>query len=84
MVENALSLCSLHRKLLDSGVLGLTEDYRVLVSMYFVARSDTGQRMGCGSRRAKPAGSATWPPKVLVDHIGWHTTQVFKALARVA
>ena len=36
VVENALCLCSLHHKLLDTGVLGLTEDHRLQVSMYFV------------------------------------------------
>ena len=29
IVENALCLCSLHHKLLDTGVLGLTEDHRL-------------------------------------------------------
>jgi hypothetical protein len=44
VVENALCLCSLHHKLLDFGVLGLTDHHRLLVSMYFVARSEAGQR----------------------------------------
>jgi hypothetical protein len=63
-VENALCLCSLHHKLLDAGVLGLSEDHRVLVSMYFVARSDAGQRMvlelagqDCSSRNWGSPGS---------------------------
>ena len=83
VVENALCLCSLHHKLLDSGVLGLTDDHRLLVSMYFVARSNAGQRMVLDLAGRNLLDPQRGQPRVLSDHIRWHTTQVFKAPARV-
>ena len=82
VVENALCLCSLHHKLLDAGVLGLTEHHRLLVSMYFVARSEVGQRMVLDLAGRTLVEPQRGQPKVLVDHIGWHARQVFKAPAR--
>jgi hypothetical protein len=38
-----LALCILHHKLLDSGVPGLTQDHRILVSMHFVARTSASR-----------------------------------------
>jgi putative restriction endonuclease len=82
VVANALCLCSLHHKLLDSGVLGLTEDYRLLVSMYFVARSDVGQRTVLDLAGRNLLDPQRGQPRVLVDHIGWHTTQVFSLIRK--
>lgn len=44
--EKGLALCSLHHRLLDLGVLGLTPDRHVLVADTFVASSESGERMG--------------------------------------
>jgi putative restriction endonuclease len=41
-VSNALALCSLHHRLFDLGVLGLTEDRTVRVSDLYVSRSRAG------------------------------------------
>jgi putative restriction endonuclease len=83
VVENALCLCSLHHKLLDTGVLGLTDDHRLQVSMYFVARSEAGQRMVLDLGGRNLLDPQRGQPKVLTAHIGWHTTQVFKSPARI-
>jgi putative restriction endonuclease len=82
VVENALCLCSLHHKLLDTGVLGLTDEHRLRVSMYFVARSEMGQRMVLDLAGRILLDPQRGQPKVLVEHIGWHTSQVFKSPAR--
>jgi putative restriction endonuclease len=84
VVENALCLCCMHHKLLDAGVLGLTEDHRLLVSMYFVARSEAGQRMVLDLVDRSLLDPQRGQPRVLADHIGWHSSQVFKAPARAA
>jgi putative restriction endonuclease len=82
VVENALCLCSLHHKLLDAGVLGLTNQYHLQVSMYFVARSETGQRMVLDLAGRNLLDPQPGQPRVLVEHIDWHTSQVFKSPAR--
>jgi putative restriction endonuclease len=83
-VENSLCLCSLHHKLLDTGVLGLTQDHRVLVSKYFVARSEIGQRMVLDFVGRSLLEPQRGQPRVLADYIRWHGTQVFKSPARAA
>lgn len=42
-LDNGLALCSLHHKLLDRGVLGLTADHRIKVSDAFTARTTAGR-----------------------------------------
>jgi putative restriction endonuclease len=76
-VSNALALCSLHHRLLDLGVLGLTEDRTVRVSDLYVSRSTAGAAVTAlegtavtSPRRAHAAVSAA--------HIAWHDRQVFK------
>jgi putative restriction endonuclease len=37
-VSNGLCLCAFHHKLLDRGVVGVTDDHTVAVSQHFVGR----------------------------------------------
>jgi putative restriction endonuclease len=54
-VANGLCLCSIHHKLLDKGVLGITDHHQVAVSVHFVGRS---ARSG-GSSARQPGRSFT-------------------------
>lgn len=83
-VDNGLSLCSLHHKLLDSGVLGLTEDHRVLVSMHFVARTTASRALVLEYAGRELLAPQAGQPRVAAQHIAWHRDQVFKAPARAA
>jgi putative restriction endonuclease len=77
-LDNALALCSLHHRLFDLGVLGLTANRHVRVSSLYIARSRTGQAIDdlhdqplANPRPGKPAPAA--------EFIAWHDTEVFKA-----
>jgi putative restriction endonuclease len=81
-VDNGLCLCSLHHKLLDSGVLGMDEEHRLLVSMQFIGRSEAAQALVL-SLAGKPLLSPqAGQPPVALSYIAWHRDQVFKAPAR--
>nr|WTB32658.1 HNH endonuclease [Streptomyces sp. NBC_00830] len=81
-VSNALCLCSLHHKLFDKGVLGLDPARRVTVSREF-----TGQSMSARTQVIALAGQPVLGPQpgsapVAAEHIGWHTSQVFRGEPR--
>jgi putative restriction endonuclease len=81
-VDNGVCLCSLHHKLFDMGVLGVTEDWRISVSGNFIGRS-AAARTHVLSLADQPAT----PPQALYSHpkpeyITWHKHQVFKHPAR--
>jgi putative restriction endonuclease len=44
-VDNAISLCSLHHKLLDRGAIGLSAHYTVAVSSHFIGRSTAADEL---------------------------------------
>ena len=82
-VENALCLCSLHHKLLDLGVMGITPDHEVAVSTRFVGQGGVAEVMvldlvGRPIRAPQPG-----EPKVVDEFISWHETQVFRSPARL-
>lgn len=81
-VDNGVCLCSLHHKLFDLGVLGVTEDWRIAVSGNFVGRSATSrdQVLALAGRSAARPQAIYAPPKP--EYIGWHQRQVFKQPAR--
>lgn len=56
-VSNALALCSIHHKLLDRGVIGITDRYSVNVSQHFIGRALQLTR-SCCLRRQGSAGTA--------------------------
>jgi putative restriction endonuclease len=83
-VENGVCLCSLHHKLFDNGVLGVTEDWRVTVSGDFVGRSASAHTHVlslCGQPATQP--QALYPPPK-PEFIAWHGDEVFKHPARKA
>jgi putative restriction endonuclease len=81
-VSNGLCLCSLHHKLLDKGVVGLTPEHTIVVSARFLAKSDAAEHFVL-SLVEKPITEpqAGFDP-VADEHIIWHGDQVFKAPAR--
>ncbi len=44
-VDNRLSLCSIHHKLFDKGVLGIAADHKVAVSEHFIGRSPAAEQL---------------------------------------
>jgi hypothetical protein len=64
-LDNGLALCSLHHKLLDRGVLGLTSDHRIKVSADFTARTPTD-----GSSTTSPTSHSTRAPAPHFRHSG--------------
>lgn len=81
-LDNGLALCSLHHKLLDRGVLGITDAYRIQVSNDYTARTDAGRLVyDLVDRELEPRLGTPLPA---ANHIRWHQTQVFKGERLVA
>jgi len=79
-VDNGLALCSLHHKLFDRGVLGLTTNLRVQVSAAFTARSPAARGIYALHQQTlvqERPGHTTPSP----EHLRWHQRQIFKAPA---
>ena len=81
-VENALCLCSLHHKLLDLGVMGLTPDHEVAVSTRFVGQGDIAELMVLDLVGRPIRAPQTGEPRVVGEFIDWHGAQVFRSPAR--
>ena len=79
-LDNGLALCSLDHKLLDTGALGLTSDYRIKVARDFTGVATAGERVISlhGKRLVEPKPGTPLPNPF---HITWHDDQVFKAPA---
>jgi putative restriction endonuclease len=76
-LDNGLALCSLHHKLFDRGALGLDDDYAVVVSAAFSARTDEARRVyDLQGAELRPRPGAALPHH---DHVRWHANEVFKA-----
>jgi putative restriction endonuclease len=83
-LANGLCLCAIHHKLFDKGVLGLTAERTISVSMKFAGDSAAAKTMVLSL-----AGRPTRPPQpglrpVDPANIAWHDRQVFHAPARHA
>lgn len=80
-VDNGLCLCPLHHKAFDVGAIGVTEDRRVAVS----AKLHGGQALEAMVGRFHGRviiGPVHGHPPVRVEHVRWHTREVFKGPAR--
>lgn len=81
-VSNGLCLCALHHKLFDKGVLGITADRRITVSVHYVGRSTTARTQVttlAGHQVAQPQNAF---PTIDDHHITWHHHEVFRSPAR--
>lgn len=75
-MDNALALCSLHHKLFDRGVLGLTAKHHIKVSSAFTARTSAGRLVyELAERTLRPRRGTALPA---ADHLAWHDREVFK------
>jgi hypothetical protein len=62
-LNNGIARCSLHHKLFDRGALDLDEEYRILVSGVFSARTDAAQRIyDCTAVNYDPAVGTIFLP----------------------
>jgi putative restriction endonuclease len=75
-LDNGLALCSLHHKLFDLGMLGLSNGKRVMVSARFSARTLAGRAIYDLHGRALSPRPGTALPAT--NHVSWHAQQVFK------
>jgi putative restriction endonuclease len=82
-VANGLCLCALHHRLFDKGVLGVTADHRVAVSVHYVGRgtSASAQVLALAGRAVGRPQAAY--PRVADARVSWHGREVFRAPARV-
>ncbi|MCL8011383.1 phosphorothioated DNA-binding restriction endonuclease [Streptomyces sp. AS02] len=83
-VDNGLCLCSLHHKLFDKGVLGVDNDYRILVSQRFVGHSPASRDHVIALSGRPLVGPQPGTRPVAADHRAWHTSQVFHGSPRPA
>jgi putative restriction endonuclease len=75
-LNNGMALCSLHHKLFDRGALGLDQEYRILVSAVYSARTEAAKRVyDLQSRPLRPRRGTALPA---VDHVAWHCKEVFR------
>lgn len=83
-VDNGLCLCSLHHKLFDKGVLGITGHHRVTVSARFIGRSAAAEQL-VASLSDRPLNQPLkgFPP-VSITYVAWHEREVFRGPARAA
>jgi putative restriction endonuclease len=78
---NGLCLCPLHHRALDFGLIGISEDHRLVVSRRL--REDEPARMAFHRFHGKPLRTPVHPTHRLAHaHILWHQGQVFKAPSR--
>ncbi|MFI6584823.1 phosphorothioated DNA-binding restriction endonuclease [Embleya sp. NPDC050493] len=83
-VDNALCLCSLHHKLFDKGVLGVSDEHRVMVAQRFVGHSPAAQDQVVSLAGRPLLGPQPGTPSIAAAHRSWHATQVFHGPSRPA
>jgi putative restriction endonuclease len=82
-MENGLCLCSMHHKLLDRGVVGISDDLTVAVSSRFVGRGRAAEILVLGllgHPLREPQHGQAQPEAAYVE---WHREQVFSGPARI-
>jgi putative restriction endonuclease len=81
-VNNGLCLCSIHHKLFDKGVLGVTSENKIAVSARFVGRSEAAQLLVISLSGWEANPPLKGFPSIASPHATWHTREVFRAPAR--
>jgi putative restriction endonuclease len=82
VTANGLCLCSIHHKLFDKGVLGITGQHRIAVSAHFTGRSQVAGLLVLSLAGQEVSQPQKGFPVVAPDHVGWHAREVFRAPAR--
>jgi putative restriction endonuclease len=82
-LSNCLCLCTLHRRLFDKGVLGITPSGKITVSKHFAGDTASARAfvLDLAGSQASPPGEGFAKPDV--RNIDWHTRQVFRGPARI-
>jgi putative restriction endonuclease len=75
-LDNGLALCLLHHKLFDRGMLGLDDDFSVIVSRRFSARTPHGRAVY--DLHGHPLTPRPGTPLPADSHVQWHREQVFQ------
>lgn len=83
-VANGICLCSIHHKLFDKGVLGLTEQHQIAVSALFVGRSQAAERLVVSLAGQPASPPMKGYPAVAAPFAAWHAREVFRPPARAA
>ncbi len=83
-LDNTLCLCSLHHKLFDKGVLGVSDEHRVMVAQRFVGHSTAARDQVIALTGRPLLGPQLGTPSIAPIHRSWHTAQVFHGPARPA
>jgi putative restriction endonuclease len=79
-----LALSSLHHRLFDRGLIGLTADRTVTVSSHFIGRSSAADSLVLSLVEQPMLEPQAGQPRPHVDHLAWHGREVFRAPARAA
>src|SRR5690606_6533994 len=83
-VANALCLCAIHHRLLDKGVLGVTDEHTVQVSKRFVGTSPPARSLVIELAGRALGEPQRGEPSPRTEHVQWHGREVFRAPARAA
>lgn len=82
-LDNGMALCELHHALFDLGVLGVSNDHRILVSDGFVGKSEMSKRLVYDLHDKELLEPAPNKPMPSQDFIGWHQKEVFREVTFV-
>lgn len=83
-IANGLSLCSIHHKLFDKGVLGIAPGHAIAVSVHFVGRSPAAEQLVLSLTGRKIFRPLKGFAEVSEPHAAWHAREVFRTPARAA
>ena len=77
-LENGLALCSLHHKLFDRGVLGIGQEFKIVVADGFIGKSPAADQFVYELQDKSIRDPAPNKPMPSLDFLEWHIKQVFQ------
>lgn len=80
-IENGICLCPLHHKGLDLGVMGISQERRIVISSRLHGGEATEASFGRYHDQLLRGPVHGYPP-LLPQHVKWHAQQVFKSPPR--
>lgn len=83
-VDNAVCLCSMHHRLLDLGVLGITAEHEIAVSKHFVGHGTAARQLVTNLAGAPVGEPQPGEPAPGRTHLAWHAEQVFRGPSRAS
>jgi putative restriction endonuclease len=76
--QNGLALCNMHHKLLDVGAIGISDDYRVLVSPKFSGRGIKSIVLDYNGSAIKLPRQRSFATEPEIQYIQWQRREVFE------